>query len=97
MVGTFMAPMTMMNAKGAANLQHMQAIGESDRARILEYESASVGVTNTLPRSMGGPLEDVEPSRDAVHHHPELRFRAVAAVDDPNGLENEGVIQHLER
>ena len=38
----------------------------------------------------------MEPARDAIHHHPEIRFRAVAAVHDPKGLENEGVLQHLE-
>jgi len=38
----------------------------------------------------------VERCRDAVHRHPKLRFRSVAAADDPKGLENEGVFQHLE-
>ncbi len=39
----------------------------------------------------------MEPARDAIHHHPELRIRSVAAVDDPKGFENEGVIHNLER
>jgi len=37
----------------------------------------------------------VEGARDAIHHHPERRFRAAGAFHDPKGLENEGVFQHL--